>query len=228
MVEPGGEHYSERELALILKRAAELQGTEEPSRMRYSLGEIQEIAQGAGIDAESVAMAASELRRSSRSSPWLIGGPTRFRAERTAPHTVIPAAFADIVETVRVESGLQGEAKQVFDTLEWKGQDVGGHVFVTIAPRGDQTRVTVTAARLDEAVLSGMWGVGAAIVTSWALAVVTVMVVHLPAPAVAVISAAGGVTGMVGATRLIWRSKMAKWTRRVGEIADAVAGRLTP
>jgi len=227
LVEPGGEHYSERELALILKRAAELQGTEEPSRMRYSLVEIQEIAQGAGIDAESVAMAASELRRSSRNSPWLIGGPTRFRAERTAPHMVIPAAFADVVETIRVETGLQGEAKQVFDTLEWKGQDVGGHVFVTIAPRGDQTRVTVTAARTDEAILAGMWGVGAAIVTSGGLAAVLALA-HLPAPAVAVLSAVGGVTGMIGATRLIWRSKMAKWTRRAGEIADAVAGRLTP
>jgi hypothetical protein len=227
LVEHGGEQYSERELALILKRAAELQGSEEPSRMRYSLVEIQEIAQGAGIDAESVALAASELRRASRSSPWLLGGPTRFRAERTTDVPVRHAAFAEIVDTIRVETGLQGEAKQVFDTLEWKGQDIGGHVFVTLAPRGDQTRVTVTAARTDEAILAGMWGVGAAIVTSGALAAVLALA-HLPAPVVAVLAAAGGVTGMIGATRLIWRSKMTKWTRRAGEIADAVAGRLSP
>ena len=194
--------------------------------MRYSLVDIQDIAQGAGIDRDSVAMAAAELRRASRGSPWLIGGPTRFRAERTAGRIVVPAVFADIVDTIRVETGLQGEAKQVFDSLEWKAQDVGGHVFVTIAPRGDQTRVTVSAARTDEAILAGFWGVGAAVATSAASAAI-LAAVHLPGPAVAVLAAVSGVTAMVGATRLIWKSKTAKWTQRLSDVADAVVANLS-
>lgn len=222
-----GEQYTERELALILKRASELQGSEEPSRMRYSLAEIQDIAQGAGIDRDTVAAAAAELRRTTQSTPWLIGGPTRFRADRTADAAVEPGAFADLVDAIRAETGLQGDAKQVFDTLEWTGQDVGGHVFVTVAPRDQRTRVSVSAARTDEAVLTGMLGAG----TSAAALVTTIVLGNtagLPPVVTAVLAVATAAGTMVGATRLLWRKKMRKWTRRANEIAEAIVARLTP
>jgi hypothetical protein len=220
--------YSEREMALILKRAADLEGREgeaAKSSARYTLAEIQEIAAGAGIDADTVTAAAAELRRPTH-TPWLLGGPTRFRAERRAPVTVSSTAFGELVEIVRLQTSLQGDSTQVFDGLEWRGQDVGGAVFVTIAPRERETRVTVVAARGDEAVLAGGAGLGAAIATS---VVVIPLLVSAGAPpfVVAVATAVAAATAFVATTRAIWRRRAGRWAQRTTEIADTITRRLT-
>jgi hypothetical protein len=220
-----GASYSERELALILKRASELQGKEVESRMRYSLSDIQDIALGAGIDADSVAVAAAELRTPTQTGPWLIAGPTRFRAERTVPVVLAPTAFAEVVEAIRKETGLQGKAEQVFDTLEWRGRETSGEVFVTVAPRDQHTRVTVTAARADEAVLAGMVGTGAAAVAA-AASVALLHAAGLPGAAIGALTVVASAGTMVGVTRLMWRRKMEKWRRRAPEIAQSIAARL--
>src|SRR5262245_7953708 len=104
------ERYSEREMALILKRAADLDGRDaEKSIARYSLADIQEIAAGAGIDAATVSAAAAELRRPAQTN-WLLGGPTRFRAELRAPVSVSSTAFGELVETIRIQTSLQGDS----------------------------------------------------------------------------------------------------------------------
>ncbi len=222
-----GERFTERELALILKRAAELEGHDAAdSLVHYTLADAQEIAAGAGIDAASVATAAAELRRPAQSVPWLLGGPTRFRAERTSPVVVPPAAFADLVDAIRLETALQGQSAQMFDGLEWRGQGFGGFVFVTISPRARDTRVTVSAARTDEAILAGAAGGGAAIA---AIAVSVALLVSLGVPPVViagVASIAAG-TALVATTRAIWRRKAERWTRRTAEIANAIARRVS-
>ena len=219
--------YSEREMSLILKRAAELEGREgAESRARYTLAEIQEIAAGAGIDAATVSAAASELRRPGQSPSLLLGGPTRFRAERSALVAVPPTAFGELVETIRLQTGLQGDSSQVFDNLEWRGRDVSGFVFVTVAPRERETRVTVVAARGDEAVLVGFAGFGTAAAT--ASVSVPLLISAGASPAiVSVASALAATAAFVATMRVMWRRRATRWTQRTTEIADAIARRLT-
>jgi hypothetical protein len=50
----------------------------------------------------------------------------------------------------------------------------------------------------------------------------------LPPVVTAVLAVATAAGTMVGATRLLWRKKMRKWTRRANEIAEAIVARLTP
>ena len=218
--------YSEREMALILKRAADLEGREAANSLaRYTLADIQEIAAGAGIDAATVTAAAAELRRPAQTN-WLLGGPTRFRAERRAPVTVPPTAFGELVETIRLQTSLQGDSSQVFDGLEWRGRDMSGAVFVTISPRERETRVTVVAARGDEAFFAGAAGFGAAIATTVA-SIPLLVSAGAPPLVVSVTTAVAAATALVATTRAIWRRRAGRWTRRTTEIADAITRRLT-
>jgi hypothetical protein len=218
--------YSEREMALILKRAADLDGRETAKSLaRYTLADIQEIAAGAGIDAETVTAAAAELRHPAQ-TPWLLGGPTRFRAERRAPVTVSPTAFSELVETIRLQTSLQGNSSQVFDGLEWRGRDAVGAVYVTISPRERETRVTVVAARGDEAFLAGMAGFGAALATTAAFIPLLVSA-GAPPLVVSASTAVAAATALVATTRAIWRRRAGRWTQRTTEIADAITRRLT-
>ncbi len=79
--------FNDEEVALIIKRAAELQQTQqvqqEPSTA-LSLLEVEEIAREAGIDPKLVRQAAHGLDRPSettRPSAW-VGAPTRLVFER--------------------------------------------------------------------------------------------------------------------------------------------------
>ena len=227
MVHGSEDGYSEREMSLILKRAAELEGRDGAnSQARYTLAEIQEIAAGAGIDAATVSAAASELRRPGQSPSLLLGGPVRFRAERSAPVAVPPTAFGELVDTIRLQTSLQGDSSQVFDNLEWKGRDVAGFVFVTVAPRDRETRVTVVAARGDEAVLVGAAGFAAAAATVGVSVPLLISAGASPA-IVSIASAVAAATALVATTRAMWRRRTARWTRRTTEIADAIVRRLT-
>src|SRR3954468_14878007 len=77
-----GESYSEQEMALILKRAAELQEGADGRGAQRSLAEIREIAAEVGIDAAFVTEAVAELQRPPARIGWL-GAPTRFHDERS-------------------------------------------------------------------------------------------------------------------------------------------------
>jgi hypothetical protein len=76
--------YSEQEMALILKRAAELQEGSDGRGITRSLAEINEIAAEVGIDASFVTEAVAELQRPTTRAGWL-GAPTRFHAEQSVP-----------------------------------------------------------------------------------------------------------------------------------------------
>ncbi|MGH7472236.1 MAG: hypothetical protein ACRENP_30160, partial [Longimicrobiales bacterium] len=66
--------YSEREFALILKHAAELQeGLSSAPRGEFTLSEIQNIAAAAGIDAQNVLDAARALPTRERAATGLRG-----------------------------------------------------------------------------------------------------------------------------------------------------------
>src|SRR5256885_15625563 len=111
---PPSERYSEQEMALILKRAAELQEGADGRGAERTLGEIQEIAAEVGIDAPFVAEAVAELQRPRTRVGWL-GAPTRFHDERSVAGSLSPSEIGELLDQARAELGLHGEVHQVFD-----------------------------------------------------------------------------------------------------------------
>ena len=159
MVEPPGRDrkFNEEEVALIIKRAAELQQTEQAEHdpgNALTLPEVEQIAREAGIDPRLVRHAALGLDRphgSNRPSPW-VGAPTRIVFERVIDGEVPAEEFENLINEVRRSLGDNGVPSVLGKTLAWSSSThdrrraSGRQVDVTIAPRSGSTTIRETSA----------------------------------------------------------------------------------
>ncbi|MEP6508156.1 MAG: hypothetical protein ABJC63_08005 [Gemmatimonadales bacterium] len=147
--------FNDEEVALIIKRAAELQQTqqanEEPSNA-LTLAEVEQIAQEAGIDPKLIRQAAHGLERPAeitRPSPWL-GAPTRLSFERVIDGEVPVDEFESIINEIRRTFGDNGVPSVLGKTLAWTSSYQGGRrrnngrmVNVNVVSRSGATTVRV-------------------------------------------------------------------------------------
>ena len=165
--------YSDKELALIIKLAAELEGrvgAEAPGGV-HSLAEIQQIAEEAGLDPELILQAAASLESSAPSRKSLIlGAPTEFRFQRTIDAEIDESDLGELISTIRQIMGHEGEVSSVLGLAEWKHYTQSEFELtlrrssprdhVEISPRPGETRIRVTSRYATQAGL--VFGAGAA------------------------------------------------------------------
>ena len=216
---PRERRYTDDEVALILRRAAELGGETGPSRSEgLSLAEIQQVAREVGIDPATVARAAAALPTRKRDRLTAIfGGPLHYRLEATMPRRASDADLGRILQSIRRAAGRQGRATQVLDSVEWRtsGEREGSQLFVTVTTGDDGTTVEVTGDRQSTAVLlylvPGVAGmimsliVGASLEAGWAAGGVIACVL-------------GGVFLL---SRTIWSHTGRAFARKLDDIRDA-------
>jgi hypothetical protein len=147
--------FNDEEVALIIKRAAELQQTEqvaeEPGHS-MSLAEVEQIAQEAGIDPRLIRRAAQGLDRPSdtnRPSPWA-GAPTRLVYERVVDGEIPVDAYEPLVNEIRRTFGDNGMPSVLGRTLAWTSTPSGGRrpargrqIDVGVMSRGGVTTIRV-------------------------------------------------------------------------------------
>jgi hypothetical protein len=150
-----GRKFNDEEVALIIKRAAELQQTEqvaeEPGHS-MSLAEVEQIAQEAGIDPRLIRRAAQGLDRPSdtnRPSPWA-GAPTRLVYERVVDGEIPVDAYEPLVNEIRRTFGDNGMPSVLGRSLAWTSTPSGGRrrargrqIDVSIVSRGGITTIRV-------------------------------------------------------------------------------------
>lgn len=211
--------YDDREMALIIKLASELEKREARGES-HSLGEIQEIAAQAGIDPDLIVQAARALaaERSSRASS-LVGAPTTFRFERSVAGELPYGELGSLVHAIRQLTGREGEVTQVLESLEWRDLDpLGTTTHVEITPRQGSTAIRVTARSGNAA----SWSyVGAGILAA-ILSVIAGKEMHAP-----VLLEAGVILGLWGsgyvAARTVWRRLAKHIESRSLRLTDALA-----
>jgi hypothetical protein len=126
--------YTDRQMALILKRAAEQQAVgDEPA---HSLESIQQIAQQVGIDPRVVADVAANLDSAGGGSSFF-GAPSAYRASRRVPRTAGPIDHAAVLATIRDHLPFAGEAREVGDGIEWHAGPGDNKTVVAISPAAD-------------------------------------------------------------------------------------------
>lgn len=147
--------FNDEEVALIIKRAAELQQTEqvaqEPSTA-LTLSEVEQIAREAGIDPRLIRQAAHLLDRpseTSRPSPW-VGAPTHLVFERAVDGEIPVDDFEPLINEIRRTFGESGLPSVLGRTLAWSSSYQGGRrrnnsrmVNVTITSRSGITTIRV-------------------------------------------------------------------------------------
>lgn len=134
--------YSDEQMALILRRAGDLQTQRDDGR--HSLTDIQEIAKQVGLDPALVAHVAAGLPRKAAVLPAAASTLVQT-AETVLPQRVTPEQMGRLVDAVRRASGAQGTSRQVFDSVEWRWGSERELVDlrVTITPSADRTNVRV-------------------------------------------------------------------------------------
>ncbi len=145
--------YTEEEVALVLKRAAELQaqGGGSGDARSLSLGDVEAAAGEAGIDRALVRQAARELRRPfpTRSHSSFLGGPTQIRIERVIDGEVPEEIYEVLVEEIRSHVGEIGTVSTLGRSLAWtsgpamQGATSSRVVHVSVAARGGKTTLRI-------------------------------------------------------------------------------------
>lgn len=213
--------FTDQEMALILKRAAELQERADGRGATRSLGEIAEIAAEVGIDRAFVDEAVAEMNQPIVGTGWL-GAPTRFHEERTISGRVSPDEIGELLDRARAELGLHGEVHQVFDGVEWRARAPLGGVLLSIGPRGPNTRIALTTQRDDQAglVVAASLGIGGLCALGGVAIAMNVTDSALVASAIV---AASGLFGTLASVRAMWRSVASRWRERTRSIVAELA-----
>ena len=136
------EHFSERDAADLLRRAALLQARRDHTGgPGLSLDEIKHAAEVAGIDADLVEQAALGAGDEAPPSEPFLGIQTSARRTRIVPGTVSDAEWGKMVATLRRQLGGTGEVETIGGVREWRRDPY--HVIVE--PEGETTRITASA-----------------------------------------------------------------------------------
>jgi hypothetical protein len=149
--------YTDREVALILRKAAQLDtGAVAPEAGEgLSLAEIERIAREVGIAPDLVARAATLLSTEVPStSARIFGGPANFRAEHEAGGALPRERYGDVVEAIQRVLDKSGKVSEVLDGLEWQTLGETTQITVVVRPTADRTRIQILGNRGGSAVLA--------------------------------------------------------------------------
>jgi hypothetical protein len=219
--------YSEKEFALILRKAFELG---EPSSASgaiegLSIEEIKAIAREVGLDPSLIERAAAALPAAGRGRmARLFGGPDSYQLRDSAPGEISEADFGQIVDAIREVMGHQGEATVTMGSLEWRTVAQVTQIYVTVSPRDGETATRVFADRGGAALLTFflptvLWGIAFGISGA----------ILEPSTAPAVLSLLGAAAGGALLTgRTIWKRATTRLEARLAALMRTVAGTLEP
>jgi hypothetical protein len=230
---PSERKYSDEEVALIIKRAAELQQTEQAANdpgNALSLSEIEQIGRETGIDPVLVRRAALGLDRphqTNRPSPWL-GAPTHVVFERVVDGEIPVEEFEVLIDETRRTFGDVGLSSVIGRSLAWSSSGSarrrasGRQVQVTAVVRSGTTTIRVEEEyrNLAGGLLGGMVGGGGGGTTGLTVGA-SMAAFHSPA-----LSAALWVTvvgGFYTLARTIYSNIVSKRERELSALADRLA-----
>lgn len=182
MSSPPERRFTEEQVSLILKRAAELQkaAARTGDSRRMSLSELEAVACEAGLDGAMVRRAAAEVssRPHVRSRPsTFLGGPRNLVLEAVVEREVTKECYEEIVEEIRRGTGELGQTNTLGKSLAWAsgqgpGQGMSRLIHVTVVPRGGRTTIRIEeklsalAGALFGGVLGGVGGGGTGMVVA--------------------------------------------------------------
>lgn len=222
--------FNEEEVALIIKRAAELQQTEhveqEPGRA-LSLTDVEQIAREAGIDPKLIRRAAMGLDQPSttiRPSPWL-GAPTRIVFERVVDGEIPIEEFEPLIAEVRRTFGDNGVPSVLGRSLAWSSSGTarrkaqGRNLDVSVVVRGGVTtiRVEEELRNLAGGLFGGLLGGGAGGTTGITIGIGMQVFQSFPIAALMWVTAAGGFYALA---RTIFGNISEKRERELRALAD--------
>ncbi len=226
--------YTEQEVALVIKRAAELQVQEsertDSRASGLSLTELEQVAREAGLDPALVRRAAADLDTRNSTSPHsrFLGAPSLVAMERTIRGEVSVDEYEPIVEELRRAFNDNGFISTLGRSLAWTSTPFGHgphhgarSVSVTVSPRNGNT--IIRAEESLRGVAGGLFGglmggVGGG--TTGATMGIGIGVLH------SALAAGGLWVSVLGGSYLLARTIFGRVARKRGDRLRAVVDRI--
>jgi hypothetical protein len=217
--------YSDREVRLILKAAAELRQRrdhDDDTSGGMMLAQPEQVAAEAGLDPRLVRRAAADIGRVTPPPDHnaFLGAPTVILLERVVDTPIDVTAFDQLLDVTRSLTREVGEVSTIGRQFGWRGRLDGARSEVSVSAIGDRTTVRIRV-ELDEAavgqfMLKGMlFGGGGGLIA-------TGVVANLLFPAAAMATAAA----VLGGSYLWSRRGLQKAASRYGARANELLDRL--
>jgi len=138
-----GRRFTDREVALVLRRASEMDEVEGTGAAGLSLEDLQEIGREVGISPDAIARAVSSLEGKGSALSGLAGAPLVHKAVRAVPGELNEAALSSLVHVVDERADGAGAVSQAFGSLRWTSSDRFRSLQVSITPSAGETRIQV-------------------------------------------------------------------------------------
>jgi hypothetical protein len=208
--------YSDDEVALILRKAADLQVQGAVPAQGLDLAAIQDIAKEVGIRPETVAEAADIIARSPL-TPSAGSSNSKFHMELFAPAKLSESELAELPSVIRQVLQHQGRVHEVLGTVEWTSVGEPSQIAVVIRPTENGTKIEMSANREGSAVLSF-------VPTTLGGTLLGAIIGATTEPNVGVGIALMAATATAGASLgwAIWQRNTAHFKRKMLRLADAL------
>ncbi len=197
---------SEKEVALVLRRAAEIDASGTAGSGALTPADVEAIGQEAGIRPEAVRQALMELRGEGGGGrrAWL--APASRRTTRHVSGELTRAQLQRLVRAVEDRAGRPGSVSEALGTVRWTSAEPHRWTTqVTFSAEGGETRIAVHERAADGLrqvfhALPGLWGgmLGLAAGMTAGLAA---------APVVAFVGAGAAIGFGIGRSVFAWRSR---------------------
>jgi hypothetical protein len=212
--------FTDREVALVLKRASEIDVAEESTMGGgLSLEDLQEIGREVGIAPEAIARAVSTLGRRTSAVSGLAGAPLVHKSMHAVQGELDEAGLGALVHLVDERADGTGTVSEALGSLRWTSADRFRSLQVSLTPGEGETRIQVVEKakprfRRVVQLIPAAWGV--------MLAMPAVGSGALGGLAVAGILAGGAlVGGAIG--RGVWSLLSARSQARVASLAEELS-----
>ena len=210
--------FSEKEVALVLRHASEMEAQTSGAGAGLSLRELEDIAAEVGIAPELVRRAVADLDRGPRRNP--LAGAASHEVIRAVPGELGREEMARLIQLVDRKSDLVGEVSEALGTTRWTARDRFRATQVAITSAKGETTVRVVeraTSRLRRALHA------APTVSGAALAVGVFGQLSPSGAAAAGLAALGAALGAL-AGRLLWGRLSRDRAARVDRLAAELAG----
>lgn len=212
-------NLSDQEVALILRKATELQeqtGDRAPAD-GLSLAAVRDIASEIGVEPRFIDQAVAALATQSRSpASGILGPPVNSSTRFTYPQSLSEQQLREVIEAIRTASGLQGKVDEALGAIEWRHEGLNT-IGVTVTPVGDETSVALVSGLREAASLSyvppTMLGIMAA-----GIAVDSLQ----PGVGTMLAMLAGGAVGGFGVGRTIWTLIHRSFDRKLQKVRTEI------
>jgi hypothetical protein len=217
--------FTESEVALVLRRAVELEGTisnsDPPEARGLTLKELQDVALEAGIRPDLVSRAAAELETTPDLEPFSVAGPYTVKKEvRVLEGEATREEIGQLMRVVDGQVSAQGTVVEALGAVRWTSHGRFLSTQVSVEPADGETLLRVEE-RYSDSIRGPLHGIPAAwgLILGLALGLeVWGLVLPIALVLALVLGTAGWTVG-----NLVWRVVAARSGSRVARVADQLA-----